>query len=115
ESFLKNRTGAGPVLENFVVMEVIKQLSWSGTALKPYYFRTHKGREVDMVLENRKKELYGIEVKATSAVDKNDFKGLSYLKELRPKNFQKGIVLYTGNQVIKFADKLYAVPISTLW
>jgi hypothetical protein len=34
---------------------------------------------------------------------------------LKPKNFVKGIVLYTGDQVIKFADKLYAVPVSALW
>jgi predicted AAA+ superfamily ATPase len=115
ESFLKNRTGAGPVLENFVVMEVIKQLSWSDTTLKPYHFRTHTGHEVDIVLESRKKQLYGIEVKASTSVDKNDFKGLLYLRDLKPKNFQKGIVLYTGDQIIKFADKLYAAPISALW
>jgi len=115
ESFLKNRTGAGSILENFAVMEVIKQLSWSDIALKPYHFRTHKGLEVDIVLESRKKELYGIEVKTTSSVDKNDFKGLQYLRDLKPKQFQTGIVLYTGDQVIKFQDKLYAVPISVLW
>lgn len=115
DSFLKNRTGAGSIFENFVVMEIIKQLSWSDIVLRPYHFRSHKGQEVDIVLENRKKQLYGIEVKTTSSVDNNDFKGLSYLQDLKPKNFMKGIVLYTGDQVIKFADKLYAVPVSALW
>jgi uncharacterized protein len=115
DSFLKNRTGAGSIFENFAVMEVIKQLSWSDISLNPYHFRTHKGHEVDIVLENRKKQLYGIEVKTASSVDKNDFKGLEYLQDLKPKNFVKGIVLYTGDQVIKFADKLYAVPVSALW
>jgi predicted AAA+ superfamily ATPase len=115
ESFLKNRTGAGSILENFAVMEIIKQLSWSDIALKPYHFRTHKGAEVDILLESGKKQLYGIEVKTTSSVDKNDFKGLQYLRDLKSKQFQTGIVLYTGDQVIKFQDKLYAVPVSALW
>lgn len=115
DSFLKNRSGAGAVLENFVVMEVIKQISWSEMALSPYHFRTHKGQEVDIVLEDRKKQIFGIEVKTTSSVEKGDFRGLSYLQDLKPDNFIKGIVLYTGDQVVKFADKLYAVPISSLW
>lgn len=115
ESLLKNRTSAGPILENFVAMEVIKQLSCSDMALDSYHFRTHKGIEVDIVLESRKKQLYGIEVKTTSSVDNNDFKGLKYLQDLKPKNFAKGVVLYTGDQVIKFKDKLCAVPISALW
>ena len=68
-------------------MEIIKQLSWSDIALSPYHFRSHKGHEVDIVLESRKKHLYGIEVKTTSSVDKNDFKGLLYLQDLKQKNF----------------------------
>jgi predicted AAA+ superfamily ATPase len=44
-----------PAWENLIVMEVIKQLSWSDQALKAYHFRTHKGQEVDVVLESRKK------------------------------------------------------------
>jgi predicted AAA+ superfamily ATPase len=115
DSFIKNRHGAGSVLENFVVMEIIKQLSWSNMALKSYHFRTHKGYEVDIVLENRKKQLYGIEVKTSSSVDNSDFKGLRYLSDLKPKDFEKGIILYTGDQVIKFKNKLYAVPVSALW
>ncbi len=115
DSFLKDRKRAGPILENFVVMEIIKQLSWSGISLKPYHFRTHKGQEVDIILESRKKELYGIEIKTSSSVSSKDFNGLRYLKNLKSRNFIRGVVLYTGDQVIKFEDKLSAVPVSTLW
>ena len=115
ESLRKDRNRAGAVFENFVVMEVIKQLSWSDLSLKPYHFRTHKGQEVDMVLESRKKQLYGIEVKTSSSVENKDFKGLRHLRDMQPKKFAKGIVLYTGDQQIKFQDNLYAVPASALW
>ena len=119
ESLLEDRHQAGAILENFVVMEVLKQLSWAepgeGSGLKAYHFRTHKGQEVDIVLADRRKRLFGIEVKAAASVQGKDFKGLRYLQESRPEQFQKGVVLYTGSEVIQFGDHLWAVPVSCLW
>jgi len=46
----------------FVVIEIIKQLSWSENTLKPYHFSIHKGAEVDLVLEDRMGYLYGVEI-----------------------------------------------------
>ena len=117
ESLIENRTAAGSFLENFVVMEIIKQLSWSEEILKPYHFSTHKGAEVDLVLENRRKQLYGIEIKSAATIKENDFKGLKRFAELAGDRFQKGIVLYTGEQTLGgFGGKnLHAVPVSALW
>lgn len=115
ESLSANRSGVGALLENFVVMEIIKQLSWSNKYLKPYHFSMHKGAEVDLVLENRQKQLFGIEVKSAASLKEKDFKGLKRLAELTGSKFHKGVVLYSGNEVVRFGDNLYAVPISTLW
>jgi hypothetical protein len=49
-------------------MEIVKQLSWSGLFLKPYHFSIHGGAEVDLVLEDRKKHLYGIEIKSRADI-----------------------------------------------
>ncbi len=113
-SLLESRSKAGPVLENFVVMEIVKQLSWSNHFIKAYHFSTHKGAEVDLVLEDRRKRLYGIEIKSSAALGKNDFKGLIRLSELSSK-FQKGIVLYMGEETVCFGKNLYAVPMPFLW
>ncbi|MEW6638365.1 MAG: ATP-binding protein, partial [Actinomycetota bacterium] len=43
---------AGPLLENFVAMELKKQITWSETRPSLYHFRTQAGREVDLVLED---------------------------------------------------------------
>jgi predicted AAA+ superfamily ATPase len=110
-----NRSSVGALLENHVVMEIIKQLSWSNQHLKPYHFSMHKGAEVDLVLENRQKQLFGIEVKSAASLKEKDFKGLKRLSELAGSRFQKGIVLYSGDEVVGFGNNLYAVPISTLW
>ncbi|RAV27541.1 ATP-binding protein [Sinomicrobium soli] len=118
DSLLENRTMAGSFLENFVVMELIKQLSWNDDdSLKPYHFSIHKGAEVDLVLEDRRKQLYGIEIKSTATIRENDFRGLKKLAELVGKRFKKGIVLYTGEHTLGgFGRKdLYAVPITALW
>ncbi len=115
DSLAENRTNAGHILENFVVMEIIKQLSWSDMFLKPYHFSIHKGAEIDLVLENNKKKLFGIEIKSSASLNEKDFSGLKRLAALTPAKFQKGIVLYTGEQVVKFGDRFYAVPVSALW
>jgi uncharacterized protein len=116
ESLNANRIIAGAFLENFVVLEIVKQLSWSGLYLKPYHFSIHGGSEVDLILEDRKKQLFGIEIKSTASVNQNDFKGLRRLAEIAGNKFQKGIVLYSGDQVIGgFEENMQAVPISALW
>jgi predicted AAA+ superfamily ATPase len=116
ESLLENRTTAGAFLENFIVMEIVKQLSWSGLFLKPYHFSIHGGAEVDLVLEDRKKHLYGIEIKSTASVSQTDFKGLKRLAEIAGKRFRRGIVLYSGEQTLGgFGENLQAVPLASVW
>jgi len=116
ESLMENRTTAGAFLENFIVMEIVKQLSWSGLFLKPFHFSIHSGAEVDLILEDRKKQLYGIEIKSTASVSQSDFNGLRRLAEIAGKKFQRGIVLYGGDQVVGgFGENLQAVPIPALW
>lgn len=107
---------AGGIFENFVIMEIIKQLSWSNIRLKPYHFRTHKGQEVDLVLEDQNRHIYAIEIKSSETPDNHDFKGLKNLQSLIPDKFKKGIVLYTGEHFFGgFGENLYAVPLSSLW
>lgn len=116
DSLTANRTTVGAFLENFIVMEIIKQLSWSDLFLKPYHFSVHSGAEVDLVLEDRKKQLYGIEIKSTASVGQNDFKGLKRLAGVAGKKFQRGIVLYGGEHMVGgFGENLQAVPLSAVW
>lgn len=114
-SFTNDRSKLGPVLENFVVMELIKQKAWSKNQPHLYHFRTKAGQEVDVVLEGKNKKIVGIEVKAASSVNSRDFAGLEKLAEIAADNFTKGIVLYLGKQVIPFGKNLFAVPIQMLW
>ena len=116
KSFLEQRSNAGAYLENFIIMEIIKQMSWFGEYLKPYHFSIHKGSEVDLVLEDRRGGLYGIEIKASATIQGKDFNGLKRLSELAGDKFKRGIVLYTGEHFLGgFGNNFHAVPISAVW
>jgi predicted AAA+ superfamily ATPase len=71
--------------------------------------------EVDGVLENRRGQVIGIEVKAASAVRSEDFNGLRHLAGKLGDDFLAGVVLYAGNTTLPFGPKLRAVPISAVW
>ncbi len=115
ERLLENSALLGAALENFVVMETRKQISWSKTQPQMFHFRTHTGQEVDIVLEEASGRLAGIEVKASASVSSKDFKGLCALQGIAGKNFRRGIVLYTGSEVVSFGKDLLAAPITALW
>lgn len=102
-------------MENFVVMELRKQASWSKTQPELFHFRTQVGREVDIVLEDRSGRIVGIEVKASATLGTDDLKGMKALAELAGKRFHRGIVLYAGQDVIPFGARIHALPVSALW
>lgn len=105
----------GPLLENFVVMELHKQAAWSRTKPRLFHFRTHSGQEVDVLLEDRAGRLVGIEVKARAAASGEDFRALRTLAADLGKRFVAGIVLYTGTAAYPFGPRMYALPVSALW
>jgi hypothetical protein len=56
-----------------------------------------------------------IEVKVSSTVVASDFSAIKYLLEKHPDRIVRGLVIYTGNKVLPFGDKLLAVPAQCLW
>ncbi len=114
--FLKDNPNAlGHLLENFIVMEVIKQLGWSKTGASPFHFRTSAGQEVDLVLERRSGELVGIEIKASETVRSSDFNGLRTLKRIAGEKMKLGLVIHLGSNTTTFGEQLLALPVSALW
>ena len=111
----RDRALLGHVMENFVAMELTKQLGWSERRCKLFHFRTDAGAEVDLVLEDRMGHLVGVEVKCTHTLQKRDFRGLETLAELTGQRFVRGVVLYMGTTAVPFGKGLYALPVSQLW
>jgi hypothetical protein len=105
----------GPILEGFVVGELTRQLTWSEDRADVFHYRDREGREVDIVLESHDGRVVGIEVKASTTVRAEDFRGLGFLREKLGDRFITGIMLYTGQAELSFGDRLTALPMSALW
>jgi predicted AAA+ superfamily ATPase len=108
-------TLAGPLLETFVAAEVRKQLGWSVTRAAELHFRMHAGQEVDVVLEDPSGRVAGIEVKASASLSGADLRGLRALQEAAGDRFVRGVVLYLGDELLPFGERLVAAPMTALW
>jgi predicted AAA+ superfamily ATPase len=106
---------AGPMTENFVLMELARQLSWSAERARLYHYRTKDQTEVDAVLETPDGRVVAVEVKAGATVRGEDLAGLRHLSQRLGSRFVAGYVLYTGQQTLPFGDRIRALPIDALW
>ena len=111
----RDRTPFGPVLETFVLGELLKLSSWSGGRHAFSHFRDKERNEVDIVIEDRRGRVVGVEVKASATVSRKDFSGLHRLAAACGDKFAMGVVLYDHDRIVPFGDRMAAVPISTLW
>ena len=105
----------GPLLESFVLMEIRKQATWSETRPELFHYRTQTGQEVDLLLEDARGRIAGIEVKASATVQERDVRTLLDLAETLGKRFVRGVVLYTGERAVPFSEKVAALPMAALW
>jgi len=110
-----DRSLLGRMLETFVVGELRKQLSWADPRTTIHHYRTAAGAEVDVVLEKPDGAVAGLEIKASATVGTSDFAALQELRDQLGKKFIAGIVLYTGDPLVPFGDKLWLVPLPALW
>lgn len=115
EQILNDVRLSGRALETFVGCELLKQREWSRHRPALLHYRTSAGAEVDFVLEAGGQRLVAIEVKLSATLKPADFRGLHRLAADAGPRFIAGVVLYTGNQVVPFGEKLWAVPIAGLW
>lgn len=105
----------GHVLENFVICELRKQASWSRRPVQFFHYRKQAGREVDVLMEDPAGQIVGIEIKAGRTIAGSDLEGLRQLAEAVGARFQRGILLYGGDETVAFGKDLCAMPIASLW
>lgn len=109
------RAAYGPLLETFVLAEVLKLSKGGEDRFEFSHFRDKEQHEVDIVIEDKQGRLVGIEIKAAATVTSADFSGLRILAATSGERFAAGIVLYDHDKVVPFGERLSAVPISALW
>jgi predicted AAA+ superfamily ATPase len=99
----------------FVLQELRRQADWGQKTTRFFHYRDKDQVEVDVVAERGASAVAGIEVKASGTVTASDFTGLRRLREVAGSRFKAGVVLYDGETCLGFGDRLFAVPVRTLW
>ena len=120
EVFL-NADTSGKLIETFVFQELSAQIGLDSKYSLTQY-RDRLDREIDFLVErqsadNEKGAVLGIEVKAGHNVSAEDFKHQKWFEEniLKFKKPYMGLVLYSGERVIRFNKNMIAVPTAALW
>jgi predicted AAA+ superfamily ATPase len=104
----------GVILESYVGMELVKAAAASDAGASVFHYRTSKGTEIDFLVEAPDGLVAGIEVKAARSVDARDFRRFEQLEKGLGERFSRGIVLYAGDRVVPFGERLAAWPVSLL-
>jgi uncharacterized protein len=114
-SIAADRSLFGPLLETFVVSEVMKLMSWSEGNYRLSHFRTREGEEVDLVIEDGRGRIVGIEVKAAATLRPKDFSGLRKLQEAAGDRFVRGLILHDHDRITPVDERIQGGPVSLLW
>lgn len=102
------RANPGPLLEQWVAIEIHKRLSYLGKG-RLSYLRTKAGAEIDFIVDYGKKVL-PIEVKWTDAPSIHDARHLlSFLAEQGPRA-PEGYIVCRCDRPRRIADKILAIP-----
>jgi uncharacterized protein len=105
----------GGLMENFVMGELARQLTWAETSANLFHYHDREDREVDAILEDSTGRIVGIEVKSAQTVRPDDLHGLRYLKDKLGSRMHAGYVLYCGDESFSFGNGIGCLPISALW
>jgi uncharacterized protein len=106
----------GRVLDTFVAAQLRPELAISATRPRLHHLRTEQGRhEIDLIAELAGQRVVGIEVKAGATVGREDIRWLERFRTLAGDRFVAGLVLCTARQTTPLGDRIWAVPIDTLW
>jgi predicted AAA+ superfamily ATPase len=108
-------TVTGRAYETFVAMELARLLPYTDEQPRMYHWRTQHGHEVDVVLENRRGEIIGIEIKSSASVSQADLRGMRRLRDAAGARFRAGLVLCTVRQTTPLGAQMSALPIEALW
>lgn len=105
----------GPLIENFALGEIARQLTWAEEPVRLYHYRDRDGIEIDGVLERASGEVVAVEVKAAETIRPDDFRGLQHLARKLGGRLIGGFVLYAGAETLPFGDRMRALPLAALW
>jgi predicted AAA+ superfamily ATPase len=87
----------GHLVENLILLELVKQRSNHGLDPQLYYYRDAQQNEIDVIFKDGHM-LVPIEIKASKTYNSDFLKSLHYFQEFLPDRAPKGYLIYAGEQ-----------------
>lgn len=103
----------GHLIENLIMLELMKSRLNQGLDPKLYYFRDVQGHEVDFIF-SAGSQLIPIEVKASKTFNSDFLKNLRFFQQLVQERCTKGFLVYSGSQEQK-VDSFHLLNYSNAW
>jgi len=103
---------AGNLLENYVIVEIIKSYWHRGLEAPIWLWRTKDGYEVDLIIEESG-QLFPVEIKMSMRPDKNMLKGIYSLRKSCKNTGHASVVCLVKNQY-PFDRDIDIIPVSCI-
>jgi len=106
----------GRLIETYVLAQIRPELELAGFTPHLYHLREKNGRhEIDLIAELSGGDVVAIEIKSSAAPTRGDARHLEWLREQLGDRFLAGAVLHTGPRPFRLSERIFALPICTLW
>ena len=110
-----DRHAFGQCLETFALHELLRHASGRDDDLRFHHDRDRDDDEVDIVVEQGAGAVAGVEVNGATTVTDGDFAGLRRLARAAGSDFVAEVVVYDGDALVRFGERLFALPVHALW
>ncbi|MCL1865007.1 MAG: ATP-binding protein [Spirochaetes bacterium] len=116
EMYKNDKTTMGHLFENFIATEIMKAAKSLGS-LNVSHFNPvqNQGKEVDFVIEKPNGDAIAIEVKLDGTINERDWANMTVLSNTLGERFIKGIIIYTGTELMQVGRNIWAIPVNFLW
>jgi len=110
----ENSKAAGALIENYAIGEIAKSyLNDTGRIPELRYYREHRGKEIDLLLEEDG-QLFPIEIKKTKTPTPSDMSNFKILDGLKSSKRGQGAVLCLCDEALAFGEGDMAIPIGMI-
>jgi uncharacterized protein len=106
----------GRMIDTFVLAQIRPEAALTSFRSRLYHLRSRDARhEIDLIAELSGGDVVAVEIKSTAAPQRSDARHLEWLREQLGERFLAGAVFHTGPRPFQLAERIFALPICTLW